>query len=133
MRRSIGSVILAVSGAGFPLCQLAIRRFGWRGAALVEGVTAGLLVRDVAMIADGVPGRLRPGPARLLRLEAVVAGAAVLSGLGPLADREVRAARQAGWHVPRAELVRRVALGSLFGVHTLRFRIFLEPGSGRRG
>jgi hypothetical protein len=30
------------------------------------------------------------------------------------------------------EAVRRFAVGLLFGLHTYRFRIYLEPGRGRR-
>jgi hypothetical protein len=36
------------------------------------------------MVASGVPGRLRPVPAALLRLELVAAIAASLAGLRPL-------------------------------------------------
>ena len=98
MSPPIGRAVLALSGLGFPLTQLAIRRFGRPGAVAVEGVCGGLLVRDAAMIALGVPGRLRRGPAVLLWLEAA----------------------------------RRVAIGALFGIHTVRFRIYLQPDSGRK-
>jgi hypothetical protein len=133
MNRALGGAILGLSGAGFPLTQLAIRAMGRRGAILVEGVAAGLLVRDVGMIARGAPGRLSRGPAALLWMETAAAGVAVVTGLDLLRDPEVSAARADGWHVPARELARRVALGTLFGLHTTRFRIFLSPGSGLRG
>ncbi len=132
MNGSLGRVILGLSGSGFPLTQAVIRRFGRCGAVVVAGVTGGLLVRDVAMIADGVPKRLAPGPARLLYLEAAAAGAATAAGIALLRDPGVAAARTDGWRVPRQELVRRFAVGALFGLHTMRFRIYLSPGSGRR-
>jgi hypothetical protein len=132
MRRPVGYLILALSGSGFPLTQFVIRRFGWTGALVVEGVAVGLLVRDAAMIAGGAPGRLQPVPARLLWLETATAGAAAAAGALLLADRTVGAARVAGWRVPRRELARRIAVGALFGIHTTRFRIYLEPGSGGR-
>lgn len=132
MSPPIGRAVLAVSGLGFPLTQLAIRRFGTPGAVAVEVVCGGLLVRDAAMIAVGVPGRLRRGPAVLLWLEAAVAGAAVVTGLRPLMDADalLRAAGQA--RPDRLEAARRVAIGALFGLHTMRFRIYLQPDSGRK-
>jgi hypothetical protein len=132
MNRTLGGVVLGLSGAGFPLSQVAIRALGRRGAVLVEGVAAGLLVRDAALIATGAPGRLGRGPAALLWMEAAAAGVAVATGLDLLRDPEVSAARAPGWHVPARELLRRVALGTLFGLHTTRFRIYLSPGSGLR-
>jgi hypothetical protein len=132
MRRPLAYLTLALSGSGFPLTQLVIRRFGWTGAVLVEGVAAGLLVRDAAMIAGGALGRLEPLPAGLLRFETATAGVAVAAGALLLCDRSVRAARAPDWRVPKRELVRRLAVAALFGFHTARFRIYLAPGSGRR-
>ena len=96
MSPPIGRAVLALSGLGFPLTQLVIRRFGTPGAVAVEVVCGGLLVRDAAMIAVGVPGLLRRGPAVLLWLEAAVAGAAVVTGLRPVLDADalLRAAGQ---------------------------------------
>ena len=132
MDHVLGQVILGLSGAGFPLTQVVINRLGRPGAVLVTGVTAGLLVRDVALIARGAPGRLTPGPARLLWAETGAAAAATGAGLLLLRDPDVAAARQPGWHVAPGEIARRVAVGTLFGLHTMRFRIYLAPGSGRR-
>jgi len=73
MAPGLGQIALGMSGAGFPLTQLAIRRLGRRGAIITEGVCVGLAVRDAAMVASGVPARLRRGPAFLLWLELVVA------------------------------------------------------------
>jgi len=132
MSSPIGRAVLALSGLGFPLTQLAIRRFGTPGAVAVEVVCGGLLVRDAAMIAVGVPGLLRRGPAVLLWLEATVAGAAVVTGLRPVMDADALL-RTAGKGRPdRLEAVRRLAIGALFGIHTLRFRIYLQPDSGRK-
>jgi hypothetical protein len=133
MNRIAGGAIQGLSGAGFPLTQLAIGRLGRRGAVIVAGVTAGLLARDVAMIAMGTPSRLQPGPARLLWAETAVAAAATGASLLLLRDPDAAAARLPGWHVPRRELLRRFAIGTLFGLHTMRFRIYVAPGSGRRG
>jgi hypothetical protein len=128
----LGPAILVLSGAGFPLTQVAIARFGRRGALLVQAVVVGLLMRDIVLIASGAPSRLRPGPAVLLWAEAAAAAAAATAGALLLRDPEVASARQAGWAVPRGELFRRVAVGTLFGLHTVRFRIYLSPGSGLR-
>ena len=127
----LGRVVLAASGAGFPLTQAAIRRFGAPGALAVEGISGGLLVRDAALLAAGAPRRLRRGPAILLGLETAVALAAVVAGLRPLLDT---AARQHASepHPGRAETIRRVTIGTLFGLHTLRFRIYLQPDHGLR-
>ena len=108
--------MLALSGLGFPLTQLVIRRFGKPGAVAVEVVCGGLLVRDAAMIASGVPGRLRRGPAGLLWLETASAVAAVLTGLRPLVNADA-AHRAAGQGRPdRLEVARRTAVGAVFGL-----------------
>ena len=131
MSRRLGQIVLAVSGMGFPLTQLAIRRLDRRGAMLTEAVCGGLLIRDVALIAGGTPARLRRGPAVLLWLEAVAGVAAVVAGLRPL--RDARALAEATAERPtRLEGVRRAAVGTLFGLHTWRFRIYLQPDRGLR-
>ena len=126
----IGRAVLAVSGVGFPLTQLVIRRYGKPGAVAVEVLCGALPVRVAAMIAVGTPDRLRRGPAVLLWLEAASAGAAVLTGLRPLVNAD--ATHRAGGQRPpdRLEVARRTAIGALFGLHTWRFRIYLQPGSG---
>jgi len=131
MKRAIGSVVLGLSACGYPLTQLVIRRWGVRGAAVVECVCAGLAIRDASMVAGGVPGRLRRFPAALLRLELAVGVVALLAGLPPLLS-----ARSAGRPAPggacAAETVRRAAVATLFAVHTIRFGIYLRPDRGRR-
>jgi hypothetical protein len=126
----LGPAILAVSGGGFPLTQLAIARFGRRGALLVQAVIVGLLLRDVGLIASGVPSRLRRD--RALLAETAAAAAAAGAGARLLRDPADAAARRAGWAVPCGELFRRVAVGTMFGLHTVRFRTDLSPGSGLR-
>ena len=132
MRRALGQLTLTVSGSGLALTQLVIRRGGRRGALVAEAVSAGLLVRDVAMIATGVPRRLSRGPAVLLYAEAGAAAIATGAGLRAMGSSGLEDARKPGWKVPPGELVRRLAVGTLFGLHTVRFRIYLSPGSGRR-
>jgi hypothetical protein len=127
-----GRVVLAVSGMGFPLTQLAIRRLGARGALVVEAVCGGLLVRDVAMIVAGAPGRLRRGPAALLWLEGAAGAAATVTGLRLLIDGAARE-RALAPRPDRSEAIRRAAIGTLFGLHTMRFRIYLQPDHGLRG
>lgn len=129
MHPKIGRLVLALSGAGFPLTQLAIRRLGRPGAIVTEGVCVGLAVRDAAMIAAGAPGRLRRGPALLLWLELLAALAAAALGLRLAVDAD--AAAQAGGARPdHREAARRAAVGTLFGLHTARFRIYLQPDHG---
>ena len=131
MSPRLGRAVLALSGMGFPLTQAVIRRFGVRGALLVEAVCSGLLVRDAAMLAGNAPRRLRRGPAALLWLEAGAALAAALTCLGPLLDADARL-RALQPRPDRAEAMRRIAVGMLFGLHTMRFRIYLRPDHGLR-
>ena len=102
-----------MSGVGFPLTQLVIRRYGKPGAVAVEVLCGALLVRVATMIAAGTPDRLRRGPAVLLWLEAASAGAAVLTGLRPLVNAD--ATHRAGGQRPpdRLEVARRTAIGAL--------------------
>ncbi|HVM58595.1 MAG TPA: hypothetical protein VMT74_14130, partial [Gaiellaceae bacterium] len=111
-----GRLVLLLSAAGYPLTELAVRRLGSRGAVLTESVCAGLLIRDASMLAAGVPHRLRPVPAALLRLETGAAAAAVAAGIRPA----------------RAPAARRTAVAALFALHTVRFWIYLRPDQGRR-
>ena len=127
----LGQFVLGVSGSGFALTQLAIRRLGRRGALVAEGVSVGLAARDVAMIVAGTPSRLRRGPALLLWLETVAAIAAAALGLRLVVDAEAAACSTAPRPDP-LEVARRAAVGTLFGLHTLRFRIYLQPDQGRR-
>ena len=131
MSPRLGQVILAVSGMGFPLTQMAIRRLDRRGAAIAEAACGALLVRDAAMIATGAPHRLRRGPAVLLWLELAAGTVAVATGLRPLVDDAARE-RAILPRPDRFEAVRRAAVGTLFGLHTWRFRIYLQPDRGLR-
>jgi len=116
---------------GYPLTQLVIRRLGRRGAVVVETVCAGLLARDLAMLAKGTPRRLRRGPALLLWLETAAAGAAALTSVRPALSEEASRRAMQLWANPR-EALRRAAVGLLFGLHTWRFWIYLKPDRGRR-
>jgi hypothetical protein len=50
-------------------------------------------------------------------------------GLRPLGNTDaLHRARQG--RPDRCETARRAAVGTLFGLHTVRFRIYLQPGSG---
>ncbi|HTQ89522.1 MAG TPA: hypothetical protein VMK84_08505 [Streptosporangiaceae bacterium] len=131
MKRAIGAAVLGLSACGYPLTQFAVRRWGVRGAAVAECACAGLAIRDTAMIASGVPRRLRAVPAALLRLELAAGVAAALAGLSPLLDAR-SADRPAPGTAPAADTVRRAAVATLFAVHTVRFAIYLRPDQGRR-
>ena len=96
MSQRIWRAVLVVSGLGFPLTQLVIRRFGRPGAVVVEVVCGGLLVRDAVLIATGVPGLLRRGPATLLWMEVAAGVAAVLTGLRPLGNADALHRAQQG-------------------------------------
>ena len=131
MDSRVGKAVLGLSGAGYPITQLAIRRFGRRGAAVVEIACLGLLARDAVMIAHGAPKVLRSGPSAMLWLECAAAAAAAASNTRLVADpnpAERAAARPCG----PAEAVRRLSVATLFGLHTARFWIYLQPGQGRR-
>ncbi len=131
-RSMVGGAVLIASGMGFPLTQLALQRFGRRGALLVDGVCAGLLLRDVGLIANGAPRRLRRTPAVLLWLETIAAAVAMLVGVPPILDERRRRRALDPRPTTPLEIVRRVSVGALFGFHTWRFRIYLRPDQGRR-
>ncbi|MGB8022551.1 MAG: hypothetical protein WCF04_15075 [Candidatus Nanopelagicales bacterium] len=131
MLRTTDRVVLVLSGAGFPLTQMVIARFGRRGAAVVEVVSAGLLIRDAVLIGQGATARLRRGPAILLDLELAAATVAVTAGARPILTGtiEMRSGRA---RMDAIEAVRRAAVGTLFGLHTMRWRIYLSPDRGLR-
>ena len=131
MSPQLGRLLLGLSSAGFPLTQLTIRKLGRPGAIVTECVCAGLAVRDAALIATGAPGRLRRGPAFLLWLELVAAVMATVAG-ARLASDPGALARADAPKPDRIEAVRRATVGLLFGLHTIRFRIYLGPDRGRR-
>jgi len=130
MRRTAGVVVLGLSAGGYPLARFAVRRWGVRGAAVAEAACAGLAIRDASMVASGVPGRLRPVPAALLRLELAAGVVAVLAGLPLLSARPAGRAAPAG--AGAVDMVWRAAAATLFAVHTIRFAIYLRPDQGRR-
>lgn len=131
MDKRIGTGVLALSAAGYPTTQYTIRRFGRPGAVLVQAVCLGLLARDATLIARGAPRVLRRGPAVLLRLECAAAALAAVSNARLLVDE--RAPGRVGQRVPDlSERIRRTAVGALFGLHTLRLHIYLQPDQGRR-
>ena len=80
MRRTAEAIVLGLSACGYPLAQLAVRHWGMRGVAVAESVCAGLAIRDASMVASGVPDRLHPVPAALLRLELAASVVAGLAG-----------------------------------------------------
>jgi hypothetical protein len=131
MSPRLGQVVLGLSSAGFPLTQLAIRRLGRPGAVITEGVCVGLAARDAALIATGAPGRLRRGPAFLLWLELVAAVMAAVTGARLVSDPEASARADVS-KPDRLEAARRAMVGLLFGLHTMRFRIYLRPDHGLR-
>jgi hypothetical protein len=124
MRRLLGLAVTVVLGAGLPISQLAIGRLRWPGAAAVAAVSGAILAADLANLAAGrSTGSMR----RVVRLEAAAAGAATVTGVLLLLDPEVLEARDEGWRVGRSEMLRRVALGLLFGVLSARFRAQVTP------
>ncbi len=131
MNPRIGRTVLGLSAAGYPLTQFAIRRLGRRGAMITETACVGLAIRDAAMIASGVPTRLRKGPAALLWLE--LAAATTAAGLGlPLAVDRDAALKSTDARSGALEMARRSAVVILFGLHMVRFWIYLQPDQGRR-
>ena len=129
MPPALGALILVLSGLGFPLTQIEIIRFGRRGAVAAEAVSAGLLVRDVALVRLGAPRRLRPVPAALLWLELAAAAVASIAGLGAIVSPRTSPARTRAGIL---EAVRQASVGALFGLHTYRFWIYLQPDRGLR-
>ncbi len=119
MNPTLGRIVLGLSAVGYPLTEFAIRRLGRRGAVVTEVACCGLAVRDAAMVVGGLPSRLRRGPAILLWMELAVAVAA--SGLGLKAAMDDGSSKRANAAPGSAEMARRVAVGALFGLHTVRF------------
>ncbi len=131
MDRSMGTGLLAASAAGYPATQQVIRQFGRPGALLVALVCAGLFARDAALLGSGARTRLRPVPAALLAIECGVAAVAAGTTVDLLADPNPGAAA-AAHPAPARERLRRGAVAALFGLHTIRFGIYLRPDHGCR-
>jgi hypothetical protein len=126
---AVGTTLLVASSLGYPLTQVAIASLGRRGALAAEAVSAGLLVRDLVLVANGAPARLRPVPAALLGLEVAAAASATLLGAAAIVDPRGRPCRSGAGLV---QALRRAAVGTLFGVHTYRFWLYLQPDRGLR-
>jgi hypothetical protein len=126
----LGKIVLGLSAAGYPLTELTIWRLGRPGAVITEVACCGLAVRDAAMVTAGVPTRLRLGPATLLWME--LTAALVASGLGLQSVLDDESCKRARSDPGPAEIARRVAVGALFGLHTVRFWIYLQPDQGRK-
>ena len=131
IRRLAGQIVLLISGLGFPLTQAVIAHWGRRGAMVAQGVSAGLLVRDAAMVMNGAPARLARLPRVLLWLELGTAASASVLGIAAVARPNQTLD---GTPYGSLEALRRFSVGLLFGLHTYRFRIYLTPDHGlRRG
>jgi hypothetical protein len=122
--------VLGLSAAGYPLTQFAIQRLGRRGAVVTEFACCGLAIRDAGMVVAGVPSLLRRWPASLLWME--LAAAVTAGGLGLRSAMDDESCKRANAEPGPAEMARRVAVGALFGLHTLRFWIYLRPDHGRK-
>ena len=130
MNPRLGKIVLGLSAAGYPLTEVARRRFGRRGVIVTEVACGGLAIRDAAMVVAGVPTRLRLAPAVLLWMELAAAIAATGLGLQSAIDEASYERARADPRPP--EIARRFAVAALFGLHTVRFRIYLQPDQGRR-
>ncbi len=130
MRRQIDLAVTVVVGAGLPISQLAIKRLRWPGAAAVTAVSTAILVADLANLATNrSTGTIR----RLVRLEAATAGAATIAGARLLLDPGVESALAEGWQIRRSEMLRRLALGLLFGILSARVRSQRETAGQAAG
>jgi hypothetical protein len=121
--------VLGLSACGYPLTQAAIRYGGARGAWLTEGACLGLLARDALIVASGAPRRLRRLPALFLWLELAASLGASVSNLRLVAGHTPAPVQH---RTDRLETLRRASVAALFGLHTLRFWIYLQPDQGRR-
>jgi hypothetical protein len=132
-RRLGGAAVLGITGAGFPISQLAIARFGQAGAVTVEGILLAMLAADLWSLAGHGTRRRPVGERALLVAEAVAACGAVAASTWLLRDPEVTAARQKNWAVSRAELARRIAIGALFGMRSTRLRYLVALPDTTKG
>jgi hypothetical protein len=131
VKPKVGYLALGLIGMGFPLTQMVIRRFGTAGAVAVEAVSVGMLASDLGLVASGAPGTMRRSPAVLLCLETSAAALASVLGLRLIVDAEARLSaldqRPVG-----PEVARRFALGTMFGMRTMRLRTCLQADNGVR-
>jgi hypothetical protein len=131
MHKALGTGIAVVSGSGFPLSQILIARLGRPGAIAVAVVTAGILARDVSLVVTGRPAADAPRLAPLLYVETAVAAVATVTSLASITDAGLEAARSRERWVGGVELLRRMSLGLLFGLHAMRFKQYLQLPGGR--
>jgi hypothetical protein len=124
-----GTVVLGLSGCGYPLTQWVGSRWGRPGAAMVASVCVGLAIRDGSMTAYGIPN----ASARFRRTAVARVGCRRrgLRGRGEPAPQIV-----VGCPNDRAKgrQCRHSAAHSgchLVGLHTLRLGIYLRPDQGR--
>ena len=130
MRRLLELAVTLAIGAGLPLTQFAIRRMGRPAAAGSAVVTVGLLAANLADLA----ARRSDGPLRrIVRVETLVAAVAAVTGAILLLDPDVTEARDEGWRIGRAEMLRRLSLGLLFGLRSARFRLEAEQRGEQAG
>jgi hypothetical protein len=136
----LGRVLLGLSVAGGLLIPVIVRRFGRRGGAVAVAGCGTLFVRDVTMVATGVPARLKPVPRLLLFAEVASSAIATVTGLwawivGPLLGRRVpgddAAGRTLGGRRGDSDRVAVAASVVTLRLHAARFAIYLSPGQGR--
>jgi hypothetical protein len=133
-------VLLAFSVAGPALVVFLLRRRGRRGGLVVAAGCGVLVVRDAAMVATGVPARLRPVPRRVLFVELATFGVATSAGLWacvrrPSIGKTAAVEGDSGATGSRAHAARRVATvaaAASFVLHTGRYAIHLSPSLDRQ-
>ncbi|MHB8959877.1 MAG: hypothetical protein ACYDAN_09650 [Candidatus Limnocylindrales bacterium] len=131
MKPTLGYLGLGLIGMGFPLSQFVIRRFGTAGAIAVEAASVGVLARDIGLAAAGAPRTMRRGAAVLLWLETSAAALASVLGLRLILGAEGRG-RALDQRPVGPELARRLALGTMFGMRTMRIHSSLRPDEAPR-
>jgi len=147
----LGTLLLTFSVGGLPLVIFLLRRLGRLGGLVVEAGCSVLLVRDITVVAAGVPAKLRRIPRLFLFVELATSGVATVAGLWawlwvPFADSrslegtgdrmavERGATRaQRGVAISRAQVMGHVATAAVaatFVLHTAREVIYLSPDHG---
>ena len=116
-RRARRTGVAVASGLGFPITQALVARFGRAGAAATEGIAGALLARDLYLFTRRGRDAAGAVPTVLLGFELGAAAAATIAGLPVL----VRPERARFKGLPdAAETFRRVAVGTMFGLHSWR-------------
>jgi hypothetical protein len=131
MNTSTSRALLAAGGFGPPLTQLAIKHFGRSGAIAGAAACGALLVRDFSLLVSGTTRQLKRGPAGLLVGETVIGAVALGLTIRLVVDEgAMKVAMGDGRSTP--EIVRRIALATVYAIHTARYTIYLRPDRGRR-